>query len=391
MTAKIELINIYVACPSELESEKQILERIVEEINRDCAESLGFLYKVTYWASDIVPGIDKYPQEVINKQISGKFDILIALFWTRIGTPTPDYESGTVEEIEKAIEHNKKEHNLINIMVYFKNEPVILDKIDVDQLSRLKKYRSSLADRGVLYCEFNNPTEFESKIRSHLSKTLHNIPAPSELQTKIMGNDQKIFYEEKFDADELGFFDFVEINVTENKKASTLVHDFGESLNQMNEKTNAITNEISIVLKMPNKDLALYRSLVNRQAHNWDIFIANNQSKISQFKEANKKSQDSLTAMIKMSPEFGRDQENYEQLESIYKALVNLKVNTQGAYHSSKKIIEVTTKVPNLTKELVLSKKKFLQVYTEWCDALSEAIAQMETNKILSKTMLESW
>ena len=51
------------------------------------------------WEDDAAPYMGRHPQTTINKQMCDKSDLLIALFKTKLGTPTEQFESGTVEEI----------------------------------------------------------------------------------------------------------------------------------------------------------------------------------------------------------------------------------------------------------------------------------------------------
>lgn len=47
-------------------------------------------------------GARKPPASPLNKQLVEKADILVALFWHRLGSPTGEAESGTIEEIQEA-------------------------------------------------------------------------------------------------------------------------------------------------------------------------------------------------------------------------------------------------------------------------------------------------
>lgn len=76
------------------------------------------------------------PQEIINNQILDKCDFLVGVFWTRIGTATTEYASGTVEEIEKHIAADKP------AMLYFSSQPVVMDTVDPDQYSELSKFKN---------------------------------------------------------------------------------------------------------------------------------------------------------------------------------------------------------------------------------------------------------
>ena len=53
------------------------------------------------WETHSVPELGDRPQAIINRQILRESDLLIAVFWTRIGTATGAHPSGTVEEIEE--------------------------------------------------------------------------------------------------------------------------------------------------------------------------------------------------------------------------------------------------------------------------------------------------
>jgi hypothetical protein len=50
--------------------------------------------------------------------------LLVGIFWTRIGSPTGEADSGTLEEIERVGNAKKP------IMLYFSKVPIEPDKID---------------------------------------------------------------------------------------------------------------------------------------------------------------------------------------------------------------------------------------------------------------------
>jgi hypothetical protein len=108
------------------------------------------------WETHSVPAMGDRPQALINKQILKDCDLLVGVFWTRIGTATGEYESGSVEEIE---EHIKAERP---VMLYFSNSPVLPDSVDADQYARLKLFKDSCKPRG-LYESYSDLGEFRSK------------------------------------------------------------------------------------------------------------------------------------------------------------------------------------------------------------------------------------
>lgn len=393
MTKIKQQINIFVACGIELEQEKKVIIKLAEEVNNSYADEIGFLYKVSSWENTIVPGMASYPQEVINKQILGKFDILIALFGPRIGTPTLSFESGTVEEIENVISQNKSSTNHIHLLVYFKNSPIILNQIDIEQLDRLRKYKKSLSDRGVLYTEFLSIKKFESQLRSHLNKILTDFSKSSESTNSIIepGFLPELPKVLSSQSDEFGFFDFIEVTITETQKASKIVESWGLSLHAMSKKTTEITDEVNELQKTPRPDLFLYRKAVNKQAHNWDKFVELNINKIPEYEESVLKSMQAYKSMILMVPDFGKDEDNLNQLKSVYDSLVILKDSVIGERESSLRLFDVTEKLPNLTKELMQSKKNVLNAFSNWQKAADKAIMLIDENISLCKAMLDSW
>ena len=83
------------------------------------------------------------PQKAINRQIVRGSDILVGMFWTRLGTPTASYASGAVEEIEEHVKSGKP------AMLYFSSAPAPLDSVDAEQYRALKTFRDSCKPRGL--------------------------------------------------------------------------------------------------------------------------------------------------------------------------------------------------------------------------------------------------
>ncbi|MCV5191608.1 hypothetical protein OFC03_30125, partial [Escherichia coli] len=83
------------------------------------------------------PEMGASAQTIINNQVLDKCDLLIGVFWTRIGTATSEYSSGTVEEIEKHINTGKP------AMLYFSSQPVALDSVDLEQVQNLNLFKQS--------------------------------------------------------------------------------------------------------------------------------------------------------------------------------------------------------------------------------------------------------
>jgi hypothetical protein len=109
----------------------------------------------------------KHPQEVINKQVLENSDLLIGAFWTRIGTPTGNYVSGTVEEIDRHIKSGKP------AMLYFSTVPVRLDSIEHEQYDQLKRFKEECLSRGLVET-FDSISELKDKLTRQLAITVNS-------------------------------------------------------------------------------------------------------------------------------------------------------------------------------------------------------------------------
>ena len=70
-----------------------------------------------HWSISSYPEVGKHPQKIINNQVVSKSDLLICVFGSKLGTPTEDYASGSVEEVEEHIKAGKP------VMIFFLKNP----------------------------------------------------------------------------------------------------------------------------------------------------------------------------------------------------------------------------------------------------------------------------
>ncbi len=99
------------------------------------------------------------------KRVLRDCDLLVGVFWTRIGTPTGDYPSGTVEEIEEHLKSDKP------AMLYFSAVPVVPQSLDLKQYELLSKFKESCKSRGILET-YATLTEFRSKSTTNCRSSL---------------------------------------------------------------------------------------------------------------------------------------------------------------------------------------------------------------------------
>lgn len=170
--AKTEIVlQVFVASPGDVKEERIVLEGVIKELNITWSDTFSIRLDLIKWETHTSPGVGEDAQDVINAQIQEPYDIFIAIFWSRIGTPTERAQSGTVEEFNRAYEQFKDDPESIEIMVYFKETPIKPSKIDHDQMKEVAGFKSRMARLG-LYWEFDSSDSFKELVRGHLNQKI---------------------------------------------------------------------------------------------------------------------------------------------------------------------------------------------------------------------------
>lgn len=161
-------VQIVLASPGDVASERNKLrETILSNVNL-WAKFSKIEFVPIDWEHNTYPAIADYSQDAINSQFGDDYEILTAIFWYKVGTPTPKHPSGTVEEVERAISRNKS-NGSVNLQLYFKTKEIPESAKQQSQQSELYALRKEWSERGVYYWEFEEQTELVELIFRHLA------------------------------------------------------------------------------------------------------------------------------------------------------------------------------------------------------------------------------
>ena len=169
----IKIYKCFIGSPSDTHKEREICDKVFEEVNTTIGESMGFRIESKKWENDVFPGFGKDSQDVINTQIGNEYNIFVGIMWKKFGTPTNSAESGTEEEFLNAHKRWEKSKD-IDLMFYFNKEASNLDEIDTEQLNKVRQFSEKIAELGGLYYQYNGANQFESDFKKHIQKVLLN-------------------------------------------------------------------------------------------------------------------------------------------------------------------------------------------------------------------------
>src|SRR5262245_6595574 len=159
------VLRVMVASPSDVHQERLAAQTIIHNWNVVHSASRGQVLLPVLWETHTTPALGDRAQALINRQIVTNSDMLIAMFWTRIGTPTGESQSGTVEEIEEHLRAGKP------VMLYFSNQPVRPDSIEETQYRALVEFRKSVRERGLTE-DYESLDQFREKLTRQLAQTI---------------------------------------------------------------------------------------------------------------------------------------------------------------------------------------------------------------------------
>ena len=170
MAYQATVYRILVASPSDVADERRAIPEIIQQWNRDNSLNLKTVLEAVKWETHCIPEMGDRPQEIVNKQVVRDCDILVGVFWTRLGSPTGKAESGTVEEIHEFLASGKP------AMLYFSRVPAALADVDMEQFRRLQSFQSECQSQGLV-SNYETLDELRDLLRSHLGRIIQKLNA----------------------------------------------------------------------------------------------------------------------------------------------------------------------------------------------------------------------
>jgi hypothetical protein len=155
------VLPVMIASPGDVTEERDVIRAVLHDWNDVNAQASSVMLAAVGWDTHSSPELGTRPQELINKRILKDCDLLIGVFWTRLGTPTGKAASGTVEEIEEHVAAGKP------AMIYFSSKPVAPDSVDPEQYAQVKEVRAKWRSQGLIET-YDSVEEFRSKLSKQL-------------------------------------------------------------------------------------------------------------------------------------------------------------------------------------------------------------------------------
>jgi hypothetical protein len=173
MPETIQLFRILLATPSDVAEEHELVAEAINDWNVQHGDSAQSRVELMNWRTHAHPEVGRRPQASINRQFADRADVVLAIFWRRLGSPTGKAASGTVEEIERAQRRGKK------VMVYFSGRSgTEKEALDSREQARIERFKQRFG-RNALYGTYRDVQEFTKALRKDLSLVMREVVAPA--------------------------------------------------------------------------------------------------------------------------------------------------------------------------------------------------------------------
>jgi hypothetical protein len=91
-----QVVFVLIASPTDTHDARAVVRETLSEWNSVNAEAATLILLPLMSESDAIPEVGDRPQSILNRQLVDRADIVIATFWTRLGTPTGVYALGAI-------------------------------------------------------------------------------------------------------------------------------------------------------------------------------------------------------------------------------------------------------------------------------------------------------
>lgn len=169
----IRLFSVFLSAPVDVTEEQLIVRGVIDDWNVQHGRASAARLELVYWRTHTFPTTGARPQAIINKQAFDNSDIVVGIFWSRFGTPTGRYGSGTEEELKRGIRKGKK------VMVYFSRRAA--PKMKVLERSKIDAFKKKIGMKA-LYWEYSDVQLFERDFRNHLALAMQELQKQREVR-----------------------------------------------------------------------------------------------------------------------------------------------------------------------------------------------------------------
>lgn len=166
----ITAYDLLISCPGDVSKYVDVIKECIESFNITIGRLNNAEIVGRHWSTSSYSQSGDRPQEILNKQFVRDCDAAVAIFWTRFGTSTDKYGSGTEEEIKEMLSDGKQ------VFMYFVTEPIDMNLVDLEQYKKVQNFKTQYEENNTYgtYFTVSNVEDLRRLFTNHLA--MHFLP-----------------------------------------------------------------------------------------------------------------------------------------------------------------------------------------------------------------------
>lgn len=378
--------KIFISGPSDVNDFIEIARSTILEINM-LTGPLGIQFEPFDWLEMITPGIADEPQAVINEQALG-YAAIVAIVGSKIGSPTKEFASGTVEEIEKAIAASEKlPFGSKSVMVFFKDSKIDLKSADLVEAGKIQDLRASLGPKGILFKDFKDEKKFqESLLRSFgiiIAKHFSSKSSKTDEMYSQQSHSAKLTSINTVESDSSTYLDDDEPGLLDlNDMQTLLLEESSDGLRRISDEMSVLTvlmNEKTAELEKSHNDKRKVRQIISDISDRMINLSETVDEEAPGIGEKYSKAIQHMRSLIDLwtsdfnSPDFEL------QIEELRGALVFLLSSVLEAKRGMDSYMTSIRALPPLTRDINVAKRKLAASNDRYAAVLGDVITETES------------
>ncbi|QNO25448.1 hypothetical protein EEB18_011570 [Sphingopyxis sp. OPL5] len=379
-----KIIEIFLSSPSDVQVERDTVKSIIQEWNQRRGRDSSCMFSLLTWEDSVTSELENDGQDSINSQIGDTYDVILGLMWGRFGSPTAREDSGTLEEFRRAL-NRKREGDPVRISFYFKTSDIPFEKMDPDQIKKVKEFKSLFQKEGGLTRDFTDGEELRSQINlllEHIAKNKDSYPtdnspkSPSEPKAKKgkLGENQAQpeAQSAQVDGASANTSDWGLIDITE--RMQELTDEFSAESEQWASQTNSLgdaavkgSEELESLSRFGQPSSADIRKSIEKVATAFDKnaeYCEKHSPKIvGLMQEITQLNEERVSIMEDFSY-------SHEDKEEYLKSLIELSETIHDTTKSTQGLLDSIDQMPRMTKRFNESRRRVIFAHAPFMDEL---------------------
>lgn len=185
MAYQARVLRALISCPSDVDlDDVRAIQTAIGRWNVLLGEQFRSTVVPVHWSEHAAAAFGAPPQQILNEQLVDTVDFGIAIFWSRLGSPTKAAKSGTAEEINRITDAGKP------LSILRCTRPVESSKLDPYQITSLEAYLKSVRGQALILT-YDDPATLATHVDTILTRlvTHEHTGPPAEPPLPRTGTD----------------------------------------------------------------------------------------------------------------------------------------------------------------------------------------------------------